>query len=319
MSEIEGLHGAALVTRGGSVELEWAGGPVGDAAGSQCTVQTRFQIASVSKQFAAVATMLLVDDGIIDLFDPVARWLPQCPPRWSTVTLRHLLSHTAGVPHWGDAPGFVADQTMDLDQRVALICDAPLLSEPGTKWHYSSPGYLLVGYIVGRAAQQSYGDLLTRRVLEPLALKSTTVGNVAGADAVAHGFDAGRRVEAWDLADMPGTGDICSTVGDMVRYNAALHGGSLLSPGSLDAMTTGHAVVQDDDDVLATNGYGYGVYLGTSRGHRVLYHPGDNPGYKSFNAWIPDLAASVVILSNDESDVLADVVAQLLSVALATP
>ncbi len=318
MSEIEGLHGAALVTRGGSVALEWAGGPAGDAAGSSCTINTRFQIASVSKQFAAVATMLLVDDGTVDLFDPVERWLPQCPPRWRTITLRHLLSHTAGISHWGDAPGFVANEAMPLEERVALICNAPLLSEPGTTWHYSSPGYLLVGYIVSRAAQQPYGEFLTKRVLAPLGLTTTTVGEVTEAQAVAHGFNAGIPVEPWDLADMPGTGDICSTVGDMARYNTALHGGSLLSPGSLDAMTTGHAVVRDDDDVLATNGYGYGVYLGTSRGHSVLYHPGDNPGYKSFDAWVPDYQASVVILSNDESDVLGDVVAQLLDVALAT-
>ena len=75
-------------------------------AGAECTPQTRFQISSLSKQFTAVAVLLLAEAGQLDLAEPVARWLPGCPPQWQRVTLHHLLSHTAGVRHWGDAPGF---------------------------------------------------------------------------------------------------------------------------------------------------------------------------------------------------------------------
>jgi CubicO group peptidase (beta-lactamase class C family) len=312
--EIEGLHGAALVTRGDLVEMMQAGGPTGDAAGSNCTAQTRFQIASASKEFAAVMTLLLAEAGTIDLYESVERWLPNCPAHWRPITLHHLLSHTAGVSHWSEASGFVPRQEMSLEQRIPLIQDAPLLSEPGTQWRYSSPGYLVVGHIVARAMNKSYGDLVTSRILGPVGLTSTTAGPVQLPSIMARGFRDGEAVEPWDLAEMPGTGDICSTVGDLAHFNMALYGGSLLAAPGLDAMSTVHAPLEDDsDDVLTTEGYGYGLYVGTSHGRRVLYHPGDNPGYQSFNAWIPDLQASIVILSNDEGDALHAIVGQLLT------
>jgi CubicO group peptidase (beta-lactamase class C family) len=129
---IEGLRGAATVTRAGQVRLEAASGPADAGAGVICTPRTRFQICSVSKQFAAAAAMLLAESGQLDLAEPVARWLPGGPPQWQRVTLHHLLTHTAGVRHWGDVPGFDASQPMDLAERVALIQQAPLLTDPGT-------------------------------------------------------------------------------------------------------------------------------------------------------------------------------------------
>ena len=162
MRSIEGLRGAAIVTRGGRVTLEAADGLADAEAGAECTPRTRFQIASVSKQFAAVAAMLLAESGQLDLAEPVARWFPGGPPQWQRVTLHHLLTHTAGVRHWGDAPGFDPSQPMDLTERVALIQQAPLLTEPGTRWQYSSLGYVLAGYVVAQASGQSYPSFLDR-------------------------------------------------------------------------------------------------------------------------------------------------------------
>src|SRR6185437_3221860 len=99
------LRGVAMVTRAGTVQTELAGGLADAAAGVPCTAQTRFQICSISKQFAAVAALLLAEEGRLALDDPVDRWLPGGPPQWSQVTLHHLLSHTAGVPHWREAAG----------------------------------------------------------------------------------------------------------------------------------------------------------------------------------------------------------------------
>jgi len=121
-----------MVTRAGQVKLEVASGLADAEADVRCTPQTRFQVCSVSKQFAATAAMLLAESGQLDLAEPVARWLPGSPPQWEGVTLHHLLTHTAGVRHWGDAPGFDASQPVDLADRVALIQQAPLLTDPGT-------------------------------------------------------------------------------------------------------------------------------------------------------------------------------------------
>ena len=319
MRLVEGLPGAATVTRAGSAVLELADGLANAESGTRCTPQTRFQIASVSKQFAAAAVMLLAESGTVELDEPVARWLPGCPAQWRQVTLHHLLTHTAGVRHWGDAPGFQPAQPMDPGERLALIQQAPLLTEPGTRWLYSSPGYLLVGLIVERAGGQPYPDFLTERILSPLGLASTTTGATAAGPVMARGHRNGQPVPSWDLSAMAGTGDICSTAGDLARYTTALHSGGLLTASSVRLMCTPHAPAgggqSAGDGWLVSDGYGYGHYIGTIGGQAAYFHPGDNPGYQSFAGWIPGQAESAVILANDEAADLEDLLKQLLAAA----
>ena len=317
MRSVEGLPGAATVTRAGSVELELAGGLADAGSGARCTPRTRFQIASVSKQFAAAAVMLLAESGAVELHEPVAHWLPGCTPQWRQVTLHHLLTHTAGVRHWGDAPGFQPSQPMDPGERLALIQQAPLLTEPGTRWLYSSPGYLLVGLIVERASGRPYPDFLTGRILSPLALASTTVGATPPGAVMARGHRNGQPVPSWDLSAMAGTGDICSTAGDLARFTTALHSGGLVSAESLRLMCTPHAPTGGGQSGgggwLASDGYGYGHYIGTIGGQAAYFHPGDNPGYQSFAGWFPGDAVSAVIHANDEGADLEDVLKQQLA------
>src|ERR1043166_6589134 len=106
MRAVGQLRGAAMVAVDGVVVASAAGGPTGPDKKSVCTLLTRFQVASVSKQFVAVALLLLAERGALRLDDPVTRWLPDAPPQWNRVTIHHLLTHTAGVAHWGDDPGF---------------------------------------------------------------------------------------------------------------------------------------------------------------------------------------------------------------------
>jgi CubicO group peptidase (beta-lactamase class C family) len=316
MSLAADLNGTAMVTRAGSVEVELAQGHADIEAGTECSAQTRFQLCSVSKQFAAAAAMLLVESGQLDLNEPAERWLTDGIS--SRITLHHLLSHTAGLPHWLEAPGLDPAEPVTSGERLAAIAQAPLRTEPGTEWHYSSPGFLLVGLIVARASGQPYPEFLAERILAPLKLTSTTIGG-APATLAARGYRDGRPVTPFDLDAMAGTGDIWSTAGDLTRFVTALHTGALLTDDSLRAMRTPHAPLHDEDagePSMITTGYGYGLFTGTFGGHPTYYHPGDNPGFRSFAAWIPDRAASLVVLANDENPGIETLVRPLLSVAL---
>jgi len=317
MGPVQGLRGAAMVTRGGPATVDLAAGLADVGAGVACTSGTRFQLCSVSKQFAAAAVMLLVESGRLDLGQQVGRWLADSPPWWRRVTLHQLLSHTAGVPHWLEAPGLDPAEPMTISQRLEIIQATPLRTEPGAAWHYSSPGFLLVGLIVERASGQPYREFLAERILSPLQLTQTTVGSAPG--GAARGYQDGQPVAPFDLDTMPGTGDIWSTTGDLTRFTAALHGGELITAGSLRAMCTAHAPIDDDDQGeprLVTTGYGYGMFTGTFAGHAAYYHPGDNPGYQSLACWIPGRAASIVILVNDEAASMTGLLRQLLPAAL---
>jgi len=120
---------------------------------------------------------------------------------------------------------------------------------------------------------------------------------------------------------MPRTGDIWSTSTDLTRFTAALHCGELVAASSLRAMCTAHAALDDDEEGeprLTTTGCGYGMFTGIFAGHAAWYHPGDNPGYQSFACWIPDRAASIVILVNDEAASITGLLRQLLPAALGT-
>jgi CubicO group peptidase (beta-lactamase class C family) len=308
-----------MVTKGGSVQTEQAAGLADVEAGIPCTSQTRFQLCSVSKQFAAAAVLLLVESGRLDLHEPVSRWLPEGLPQWRQVTLHHVLSHTAGIPHWLEAPGLDPAEPMTIGARTEIIQATPLRTEPGAQWHYSSLGFSLAGSIVERASGQPYREFLAERILSPLRLARTTVGG--SPDAAALGYRDGQPVAPWVLDTMQATGGIWTTAGDLARFTAALHGGELLAASSLRAMRTAHAALDEADDgepPLATTGYGYAMYTGIFAGRAAYYHNGDNPGYQSFACWIPEQAASIVILANDEAASLTDLVRQLLPAALGT-
>jgi CubicO group peptidase (beta-lactamase class C family) len=317
MRPVDGLRGAAMVTRGGSVVADLAEGLADVEAGVACAPGTLFQVCSVSKQFAAAAVMLLVESGRLDLREPVDRWLPDGAPQWRQVTLHHLLSHTAGIPHWLEAPGLDPAEPIGIDERLEIIQATPLRTEPGAQWHYSSPGFMLAGFIVERASGQPYPQFLAEKILFPLQLTQTTVGGTPG--AAARGYHDGQPVAPFDLDTMPGTGDIWSTTGDLTRFIIALHGGELITANSLRAMCATHAPIDDDDEGeprLTTTGYGYGMFTGIFAGHAAWYHPGDNPGYRSLACWIPDRAASIVILVNDEAASVPGLLRQLLSAAV---
>jgi CubicO group peptidase (beta-lactamase class C family) len=320
MYALDGLSGAALVTRAGCVKLEMASGLADATVGTPCTSRTRFQVCSISKQFAAVAVMLLVESGELDLAEPVARWLPGCGPQWRRVTLHHLLTHTAGVRHWDDAPGFDPSQPMEPAKRAALMQQAPLLTDPGTRWHYSSPGYLLAGYIVEQASGQAYAAFLTEQVLVPLGLTATSAGSLPAGENAARGYRDGKPVPPWQTSAMPGTGDIWSTVGDLARFTAAIHSGLLITQRSLHAMLTPYRPLPDGEDSsdgwLTYDGYGYGLYIGRIAGQTAYFHTGDNPGYRSLAVWLPHQAASAVFLSNDEGTDTEALLRQLMPIAL---
>jgi CubicO group peptidase (beta-lactamase class C family) len=314
VNAIDGLRGAATVVKGGSVVLSVADGPADADAGLMCTPLTRFQIASISKQFAAVAVMLLVEAGLVDLHASVHQWLPDAPPPWRAITLHHLLSHTAGLRHWDERPGFSPAESMSAERRLELFMRAPLRSEPGAGWHYSSPSFIVVGSIVERAIVVSYASFVTERILEPLSLGSTTIEAPPAGAEVARGYRDGQPVVPFDLASMPGTGDVLSTVGDLARFDAALHGGSLVGEGSLKAMCALQTPLdRPDPDWARGDGYGYGHFIGALGNAVAYFHPGDNPGFKSFNAWLPEQDAAIAVLLNDEAVDLEPILKQLLS------
>lgn len=114
--------------------------------------KSRFQLASVSKQFTAAALLLLVEEGTLLLEDPISRWIDGCPEQWRDISLHHLLSHTSGLGHWDDYPMIDLGQRVQPSELLKTFHSVPLQFPPGAGWRYSSPGYVLLAQIVQRSA-----------------------------------------------------------------------------------------------------------------------------------------------------------------------
>lgn len=203
---------------------EWSG-PADRRAAVSWSARTASQIASISKQFVAVVSLLAVDQGLLGLDDAVATLLPEAPAQWRAVTLKHLLTHTSGLPHWCERPGFDPAIVLEPEQRLEQLLDAPLDGEPGAVWRYSSPGYIVLSAVLERATGRAYSDLARELIIDKLALSGTTIGSPPS-DQVARGYRDGQDVPPWDLSTMPGTGDVWSTALDVAAFITALHEGT---------------------------------------------------------------------------------------------
>jgi len=302
--------------RGESIVLETAAGVADERSSLACAPEVRFQLASVSKQFTAAAILVLADQGRLSVDDPVTRWISACPSSWTSMTIHHLLTHTAGLPHWWDiVPAMDLTSHLDADVELRQFQASPLRSAAGDYWYYSSPGYVLLAHIVQRSADRPYAVFLDAHIFEPLAMTSTFVGNASGRELLACGHANGVPVPSFELDVVGmGAGDVWSTVADLAHWDAALAAGTILSDTSRQAMLRNQAVVADASETgrLRVDGYGYGWFIGTAFGRRLIYHPGDNAGFVALNAWFPDDDLRLMVLSNEETTDLEALLEQIL-------
>jgi len=311
--------GAGLAVRGGSVVASRCEGFANLAEDRPWSARTRSQVASISKQFAAVLTLLQVQQGTIALADSVAAILPDCPAQWRFVSISQLLRHTSGMAHWGELPGFDPAQPIEPARRLRQLLAAPLADR---RWRYSSPGYLVLAAVLEQVTGQPYSELVENHIIGPLALTSTTVGASLAGDC-ALGYRHGQPVTPWQLHTMPGTGDVCSNATDLARFVTALHTGTLLpapvqpllhsvavplrSPASDSPASAGRPASR-----ITSTEYCAGHFHGAIDGRLAYLHPGDNPGYQALAAWLPDTGTAIVVLSNHEDDDLEQATADLL-------
>ncbi len=263
--------------------------------------ETVFQSGSVGKQFTATAVMMLVEEGKVALDDPLTKYFPDAPPSWKDVTVRELLSHTAG---FGDYPkdfNFRKDWTEA--QELKLIENIPLAFPPGTKWDYSNLGYVTLGILIHRVTGEFYGDFLQQRIFQPLGMTSTRI--ISEADIIPNRASGYRLVKGelknqeW-VAPMVNTtadGSLYFSILDLAKWDAALYTERLLKRSSLDLMWTPVKLKNGEPN---KDGYGFGWFIEQRHGHRCISHDGAWQGFKAAIARYVDDQLTVVVLANLE-------------------
>jgi CubicO group peptidase (beta-lactamase class C family) len=293
-----GLSGVSLAISADR-EVHRVAGVADRAAGLNWTLQTQSQVSSISKQFVAACALMLVDAGVLQFDESVGRHLGAGDSAWDAVSVQDLMTHTAGMSHWNDEPGFTPTTPLAPADRLELLL-AGRLSRPGAEFHYSSPGYIVLSAVLADAADCSYAELAQELIIEPLGLADTTMGLPKPGPA-AHGYARGEPVQLWDLSGMPGTGDVWSTAEDIARFILALHGGDLLPSAAQPMLHQIKVPCSSGGSRIRVHSYAVGHFVGMIDNDLAYLHPGDNPGYQSLAVWLPDTSTAAVVLSNDEA------------------
>lgn len=288
---------AVMVRKDGKVVLSAGYGIANLEHGARVTPQTVFQSGSMGKQFTAMAVMLLIEEGKLSLDDLVSKHLP-VPSGWSSITVRHLLTHTSGL---GDYPeDFSLQKDCTEEDLLKMIVAQPLGFEPGEKWNYSNLGYVTLGLLIHKVGGEFYGDFLQKRVFAPLGMTHTRIINEAEIiPNRAAGYklkDGVLKNQEWVSPTINTTADgsLYFTVEDIAKWDEALEAGKLLSPVGYERMWS---------PVKLTNGntapYGFGWNIRkTAAGHRLLEHGGAWQGFASYIARYPDDRLTVVTFCN---------------------
>ena len=268
------------------------------------TLDTVFEAGSVSKQFTAMAILMLAREGRLSLDDPARKYVPEMPDYPGPVTIREMLTHTSGLRDWGEIALFegwprttrVYD---DADVLNIVSRQSELNFTPGTHWSYSNTGYNLAEIIVSRVSGMSLAEYTRQHIFLPLGMTHTTwrddYTRVVPNRAVAYARTADGFRAAMPFENTYGHAGLLTTVGDLLKWNEHLS-----SPGAADAPL----VEAQRQMAVLSNGrptdYGDGVFLHRFKGAPEIAHTGSTAGYRAFLARYPGVGLSIAMLCNVE-------------------
>lgn len=293
---IPGLSIAVL--RGDSVALSRGYGFANVELRVPASDSTVYQSGSMGKQFTAALVEMLIDEGRLRLDDSIVRWFPEGANVWRGVTVRRLLTHTAGIAEYTDST-FDYRRDYTEDELVKFAASRPLDFPPGERWSYSNTGYLLLGALIRRVSGQFYGELLRDSVFRPLGMSASRV--ISEADIVpnrAAGYqlvNGELKNQDWVSPTLNTTADgaLYFTVRDLTRWAIALNNRRVVGASLLDTAWT---PVRLSDG--ATYPYGFGWYVLPQMGQRRIAHTGSWQGFKTVIARYPDSRVTVIVLAN---------------------
>jgi CubicO group peptidase (beta-lactamase class C family) len=281
-----------------------------------CGPNTKFRLGSITKQFTAMAILILRERGKIAFTDKVGKYIPGAPKAWDEITIHHLLTHTSGIPNYTSFPDFLKTlrNPVTLDEMIAKFKGQPLEFKPGDKFKYSNSGYLVLGKIIESASGESYAAFLKKAIFDPLGMSDT--GYDSSATIIknrASGYSrllglAPINATYIDMSIPHAAGALYSTVLDLLKWDRALDSEQLVPAKSMEAMFTPFK-----------EHYGYGWSISNKLDQPRHAHGGGIPGFVTDIQRYPQEKLLVVVLSNFESSRVGRIGNDLAAIALGGP
>jgi CubicO group peptidase (beta-lactamase class C family) len=312
---------AVLVVKNGRAAFKQGYGLADLQAKTPVTSSTNFRLASVTKQFTAMAIMLLVHDGKLSYDDKLERFFPEFPSYGRSITIRQLLTHTSGLPDYEDiyeekfrgAAGDAGAVPQITDDGVLKLLEEQTrgMFAPGTQWHYSNSGYAVLSRVVETVSGESFPEFLKQRIFDPVGMRNT-VAFVKGRNEVPHrAFGYRQQQGHWIDSDQSATsavlgdGGIYSSIDDLQKWDAALANHTVLSATEVNVALRAVAVpggARRNDGTPVQ--YGFGWFLDPYHGRARMHHYGETSGFRTTIQRFVDERLTIIILSNRrEADV----------------
>ena len=301
---------SVAVVQGGKLVYAKAFGSADLENQRAATVETRYAVGSISKQFTAAALLLLQEQGKLSLDDRVSKYFPELT-RAKEITIRQLLSHTSGYEDYAPQDYIIPEWTQPTTPQATLKRwgTKPLNFDPGTRWQYSNTNYVLAGEIFEKASGQGLVEFLREKIFRPLGMKSADDWPpVQPADATAYTrYATGpsrptkREAEGWYFA----AGELAMTPSDLAKWDIAFLERKILSPRSWEQFTKEVKLANGD-----STHYALGLTLSEVSNMPAYTHGGEVSGFISFNGIYPTRNGAVIVLSNQDVVNMVNPVAQ---------
>lgn len=332
---------AAVLIRDGKIAYQRTFGLADLDAHRSIRPNTQFLLASLTKQFTAMAITMLVEQHKLRLEDNLAKFCPEFPAYAQSITIRHLLNHTAGLTQYQEllvgkqlpenyfrsskSPPAPHEFT-ELDAFRVLSRQEKLRFTPGERFEYSDSAYVVLAQIIERVTGERYAEFLKERIFDPLGMKDTMVLDERKQKVPRLALAYERSADGWkDITYSPensiyGEDGIYSTVNDLYKWDQALYTERLVSRATLEmAFTPGlnNERKEITTDILSRpSSYGFGWFISSLKGEKDVEHPGGWSGYVTYILRVPRRRLTAIVLSNSSNGDVPEIAQEMVEMAM---
>jgi CubicO group peptidase (beta-lactamase class C family) len=280
-----------------------------------------FEIGSITKQFTAVAILMLEEQGKLSVEDEITKFIPDYPTQDKTITVHHLLNHTSGIKSYTNMPSFMEFARTDMTPTVLMgrFKNEQMEFDPGTQFNYNNSGYIVLGHIIEVVSGQSYEDFIQTNIFDKVGMDNSYYGSMTrlipnrarGYSKTETGY---RNADYLSLTLPYAAGSIMSTTADLLKWQNAISANTLIKKSSLEKATNGSTL--DSGEEIT---YGYGWYTGNINGSASVEHDGGIFGYSSSGIFLPEENVYVIGLSNCDCGDVGALVSNVAAMAIGKP
>ena len=312
---------AVIVVRDGKVVLRKGYGRANMELGVPIEPDMVFRTGSITKQFTAVAVLMLAEQGKLALEDDITKFFPDYPTKGQKITVEHLLTHTSGIKSYTSLAEWVPlwRKDMSTSEMITLFKDKPMDFAPGERYAYNNSAYFLLGAIIEKVSGQTYADFIEKNIFAPLGMRHSYYDDTARiiprrVAGYSKGKDGFVNAAYLSTSQPYAAGSLVSSVDDLALWDAALYTEKLLKQASLKRAWTSFKL----NNGKVTN-YGYGWSIGSYEGHPMIEHSGGIPGFASYAIRMPNERVYVAALTNRDFESPGRTVLRLAALAIGKP